>query len=41
MYGFGEVTTLGTEIEASAKTNDRDKIKLLLEELSVFLKSKI
>lgn len=41
MYGFGEVTTLGTEIEASAKSNDRDKIKLLLEELSVFLKSKI
>ena len=29
MYGFGEVTNLGTEIEASAKINDRDKIKLL------------
>jgi len=41
MYGFEEVTNLGTKIEASAKVNDRNKIKLLLEELSVFLKTKI
>jgi chemotaxis protein histidine kinase CheA len=41
MYGFEEVTSLGTEIEASAKANDRGKIKLLLEELSTFLKTKI
>ena len=41
MYGFGEVTDLGTEIEASAKANDRNKIKSLLEELSSFLKTKI
>tara|TARA_B100000809_G_scaffold95977_1_gene94570 strand:+ start:264 stop:542 length:279 start_codon:yes stop_codon:yes gene_type:complete len=41
MYGFGEVTNLGTEIEASAKANDRSKIKSLLEELSIFLKTKI
>ena len=41
MYGFGEVTNFGTEIEASAKANDRSKIKLLLEELSTFLKTKI
>jgi chemotaxis protein histidine kinase CheA len=41
MYGFEEVTNLGTKIEASAKANDRSKIKLLLEELSVFLKTKI
>ena len=40
MYGFGEVTNLGTEIEASAKANDRSKIKSLLEELSIFLKTK-
>ena len=41
MYGFGEVTNLGTEIEASAKANDRNKIKSLLDELSSFLKTKI
>ena len=41
MYGFGEVTNLGTEIEASAKANDRSKIKSLLDELSTFLKTKI
>ncbi len=41
MYGFGEVTDLGTEIEASAKANDRNKIKSLLEELSSFLKTKL
>ena len=41
MYGFGEVTNLGTEIEASAKANDRNKIKSLLEDLSSFLKTKI
>jgi chemotaxis protein histidine kinase CheA len=41
MYGFEEVTNLGTKIEASAKANDRNKIKLLLEELSDFLKTKI
>ena len=41
MYGFGEVTNLGTEIEESAKANDRSKIKSLLEELSTFLKTKI
>jgi chemotaxis protein histidine kinase CheA len=40
MYGFEEVTNLGTKIEASAKANDRNKIKLLLEELSDFLKTK-
>ena len=40
MYGFEEVTSLGTEIEASAKENDRGKMKLLLEELSTFLKTK-
>jgi len=40
MYGFDEVTSLGTEIEASAKAEDRDKIKLLLMKLSNFLKSK-
>ena len=40
MYGFDEVTHLGTEIEASAKAKDRDKIKSLLTELSIFLKSK-
>ena len=27
MYGFGEITDLGAEIEASAKANDRSKIK--------------
>ena len=41
MYGFGEVTNFGTKIEASAKANDRSKIKSLLEELSTFLKTKI
>jgi HPt (histidine-containing phosphotransfer) domain-containing protein len=40
MYGFDEVTNLGTKIEASAKADERDKIKSLLEELSNFLKSK-
>ena len=40
MYGFDEVTNLGTEIEASAKADDKDKIKSLLIELSNFLKSK-
>jgi hypothetical protein len=40
MYGFEEVTNLGTKIEASAKIKDRSKIKLLLEELSTFLKTK-
>ena len=40
MYGFDEVTKLGAEIEASAKEENRDKIKVLLEELSIFLKSK-
>ena len=40
MYGFDEVTNLGTEIEASAKAEDRGKIKLLLMKLSNFLKSK-
>ena len=40
MYGFNEVTNLGSEIEASAKAGDRDKIKSLLSELSNFLKSK-
>ena len=40
MYGFEEVTNLGTKIEASAKVNDRNKVKLLLEELSDFLKTK-
>ena len=40
MYGFEEVTSLGTEIEASAKANNRVKIKILLEELSTFLKTK-
>ena len=41
MYGFGEITDLGAEIEASAKANDRSKIKSLLEYLSIFLKTKI
>ena len=41
MYGFDEVTNFGTKIEASAKANDRSKIKSLLEELSTFLKTKI
>jgi len=41
MYGFGEITNLGAEIEASAKANDRSKIKSHLEKLSVFLKTKI
>ena len=41
MYGFGEITDLGAEIEASAKANDRSKIKSLLEDLSIFLKTKI
>ena len=40
MYGFDEVTHLGTKIEASAKASDRVKIKSLLTELSNFLKSK-
>ena len=40
MYGFDEVTRLGAEIEASAKVNDREKIKFLLTELSNFLKTK-
>jgi len=40
MYGFDEVTRLGAEIEASAKANDREKIKFLLTELSNFLKTK-
>ena len=41
MYGFGEITDLGSEIEASAKVNDRSKIKSLLEDISIFLKTKI
>jgi len=41
MYGFEKVTNLGTEIEASAKVNDRSKIKSLFEELSTFLQTKI
>ncbi|MEC7712707.1 MAG: Hpt domain-containing protein [Candidatus Thermoplasmatota archaeon] len=40
MYGFDEVTELGTEIEASAKEENRDKIEGLLVKLSIFLKSK-
>ena len=40
MYGFDEVTHLGTEIEASAKVDNREKIKSLLTELSNFLKTK-
>jgi len=40
MYGFDEVTHLGTEIEASAKADNREKIKSLLTELSNFLKTK-
>jgi len=41
MYGFEEVTNFGSEIEVSAKANDRNKIKTLLDELSSFLQTKI
>ena len=41
MYGFNEVTEIGTVIEAAAKEEDMDVIKLNLSSLDLFLKSKL
>ena len=41
MYGFGEITNMGAEIEAAAKDENLDSIKSHLESLDKFLKSKI
>ena len=41
MYGFDEVTEIGTVIEAAAKDEDMAIIKSNLKDLSLFLKSKL
>ena len=41
MYGFGEITSMGAEIEAGAKDENLDSIKSQLESLDKFLKTKI
>tara|TARA_B100000029_G_scaffold35897_1_gene33715 strand:- start:466 stop:744 length:279 start_codon:yes stop_codon:yes gene_type:complete len=41
MYGFGEITSMGAEIEAAAKEENLDRIKSHLESLDKFLKTKI
>ena len=41
MYGFGEITNMGAEIEAAAKDENLDSIKSQLESLDKFLKTKI
>ena len=41
MYGFGEITNMGAEIEAAAKGENLDSIKSHLESLDKFLKTKI
>ena len=41
MYGYNEVTNLGAEIETAAKNEERESIRLHLDSLRKFLKSKI
>ena len=41
MYGFNEVTEIGAVIEAAAKDEDMTLIKSNLEDLDLFLKSKL
>ena len=41
MYGYNEVTNLGAEIETAAKNEERESIRLHLDSLGKFLKSKI
>ena len=41
MYGFDEVTEIGTVIEAAAKDEDMAIIKSNLNDLGLFLKSKL
>ena len=41
MYGFNEVTEIGTVIEAAAKDEDMAIIKSNLNDLGLFLKSKL
>jgi len=41
MYGFDEVTEIGTVIEAAAKDEDMALIKSNLKDLDLFLKSKL
>ena len=41
MYGFGEITNMGAEIEDAAKDENLDSIKSHLESLDKFLKTKI
>lgn len=41
MYGYNEITNLGAEIETAAKNEERESIRLHLDSLGKFLKSKI
>tara|TARA_Y100001960_G_scaffold309191_1_gene367317 strand:+ start:924 stop:1202 length:279 start_codon:yes stop_codon:yes gene_type:complete len=41
MYGYEEITAIGSEIEAMAKDENRNSIKSQLDILKEFLKSKI
>ena len=41
MYGFNEITELGSIIESAAKDENMERIKSNLETLELFLKSKL
>ena len=41
MYGFNEITEMGTTIESAAKDENIDQIKSNLDKLETFLKSKL
>ena len=41
MYGFNEITEMGTTIESAAKDENMDQIKSGLDNLETFLKSKL
>ena len=41
MYGYNEITNMGTQIEAAAKDENLESIKSNLVDLNKFLKSKL
>ena len=41
MYGFNEITKMGASIETAAKNENMNQIKLDLDKLETFLKSKL
>ena len=41
MYGFNEITEMGASIETAAKNENMNQIKLDLDKLETFLKSKL